>query len=76
MSAGYLNKQSMLIPSPRLPFAFFITPFERVVRYDGSQIVMSETLSTKMEIRRISKTITSKLIVLSSLWALWSFFYR
>jgi hypothetical protein len=28
-----------------------------------------------MEFRRIAKTVTSKLIVLSSGWALWSFFY-
>lgn len=58
------------------PFALLITPFERVVRNDGTQIVMAETLSTKKEVRRIAKTITSKLIVLSALWALWSFFYR
>lgn len=53
-----------------------ITPFERIVRDDGTQIVMAETLTTKKEVRRIAKTITSKLIVLSALWALWSFFYR
>lgn len=58
------------------PFALLIIPFERVVRNDGTQIVMAETLSTKKEVRRIAKTITSKLIVLSALWALWSFFYR
>lgn len=37
---------------------------------------MAETLSTKLEVKRIAKTVTSRLIVLSSLWALWSFFYR
>ncbi|KAL4886623.1 major facilitator superfamily domain-containing protein [Aspergillus karnatakaensis] len=58
-----------------LPFALLITPFERVVRSDGTKIVTSETLSTKMEIRRIAKTLTSRLIILSSGWALWSFFY-
>lgn len=58
-----------------LPFALLITPFERVIRSDGTHIVTSETLSTKEELRRIAKTITSRLIVLSSLWALWSFFY-
>ena len=36
---------------------------------------MSEKLSTKMELMRIIKTMTSGLIVLSCLWALWSFFY-
>jgi hypothetical protein len=30
----------------------------------------------KMEFRQIAKTMTSKLVVLSSGWALWSFFYR
>lgn len=53
-----------------------ITPFERVVRSDGTKIVTSETLSTKEETKRIAKTVTSRLIGLSSLWALWSFFYR
>ena len=66
----------LLISSTSLPFAFLITPFERVVRSDGTKIVMAETLSTKLEVKRIAKTVTSRLIVLSSLWALWSFFYR
>ncbi|EAU30472.1 conserved hypothetical protein [Aspergillus terreus NIH2624] len=65
----------VIIECIALPFAFLITPFEHVVRSDGTRIVTSETLSTKMEIKRIAKTITSKLIVLSGLWALWSFFY-
>lgn len=59
-----------------LPFALLIIPFERVVRSDGTKIVTAETLSTKQELRRIAKTVTSRLIMLSSLWALWSFFYR
>jgi hypothetical protein len=58
-----------------LPFALLITPFEKVVRSDGTKIVTSETLSTKMEFKRIAKTMSSKLILLSALWALWSFFY-
>ncbi|KAL4890096.1 major facilitator superfamily domain-containing protein [Aspergillus ambiguus] len=65
----------VIIECIALPFAFLITPFERVVRSDGTKIVTSETLSTKMETKRIAKTITSKLIVLSALWAFWSFFY-
>ncbi|OQE94988.1 hypothetical protein PENNAL_c0003G03156 [Penicillium nalgiovense] len=65
----------VIIECLALPFALLITPFERVVRSDGTQIVTSETLSTKMEIKRIAKTMTSRLIVLSSIWALWSFFY-
>ncbi|KAL5339843.1 major facilitator superfamily domain-containing protein [Aspergillus crustosus] len=65
----------VVIECMALPFALLITPFERVVRSDGTKIVTSETLSTKMEIRRIAKTMTSKLIMLSALWALWSFFY-
>ncbi|KAE8365746.1 major facilitator superfamily domain-containing protein [Aspergillus caelatus] len=65
----------VIIECIALPFALLITPFERVIRSDGTHIVTSETLSTKQELRRIAKTITSRLIVLSSLWALWSFFY-
>ncbi|KAB8268336.1 major facilitator superfamily domain-containing protein [Aspergillus minisclerotigenes] len=65
----------VIIECLALPFALLITPFERVIRSDGTHIVTSETLSTKEELRRIVKTITSRLIVLSSLWALWSFFY-
>lgn len=66
----------MLIAFLSLPFALLITPFERVVRSDGTRIIISETLSTKVELRRIVKTMSSKLVVLSALWALWSFFYR
>ncbi|KAL2867717.1 major facilitator superfamily domain-containing protein [Aspergillus lucknowensis] len=65
----------VVIESIALPFALLVTPFERVVRSDGTKIVTAETLSTKMEFRRIAKTVTSRLIVLSSGWALWSFFY-
>ncbi|KAJ4130471.1 hypothetical protein NW754_009524 [Fusarium falciforme] len=66
----------LIIECMALPFAFMITPFERVIRSDGTHIVTAEALSTKQEVRRIAKTMTSRLIVLSSLWALWSFFYR
>lgn len=73
------NKQNILGPLltrlSSLPFALLIIPFERVVRSDGTKIVTSETLSTKMEMKRIVKTMSSKLILLSALWALWSFFY-
>ncbi|KAJ5580664.1 hypothetical protein N7450_006965 [Penicillium hetheringtonii] len=65
----------VIIECLALPFALLIIPFERVVRSDGTKIVTAETLSTKQELRRIAKTITSRLIMLSSLWALWSFFY-
>ncbi|KAJ5997475.1 hypothetical protein N7499_006129 [Penicillium canescens] len=65
----------LIIESLALPFALLITPFERVVRSDGTRIVTAETLSTKQELKRIAKTMTSKLIMLSALWALWSFFY-
>ncbi|KAJ5747462.1 uncharacterized protein N7511_009158 [Penicillium nucicola] len=65
----------VIIESLALPFALLIAPFERVVRSDGTRIVTAETLSTKQELKRISKTMTSKLILLSALWALWSFFY-
>jgi hypothetical protein len=59
-----------------LPFAFLISPLERVVRSDGTRILMSEKLSSKAEFKLIKTTMTSKLILLSALWALWSFFYR
>jgi hypothetical protein len=36
---------------------------------------MAETLSTKREFKQILKTMTSRLILLSGIWALWSFFY-
>ncbi|RJE21794.1 hypothetical protein PHISCL_05885 [Aspergillus sclerotialis] len=65
----------VIIQCIAFPFAFMIAPFERVVRYDGSRILVSEALSTKMEIKRIAKTLSSKLIMLSGLWAFWSFFY-
>ncbi|KAM5372610.1 hypothetical protein ACJZ2D_007384 [Fusarium nematophilum] len=65
----------LIIECMALPFAFMITPFERVIRSDGTRIVTAEALSTRQEFRQIFKTITSKLIILSSIWALWSFFY-
>ncbi|RAH47484.1 MFS general substrate transporter [Aspergillus brunneoviolaceus CBS 621.78] len=65
----------VIIECIALPFALLIIPFEHVVRSDGTRIVTAETLSSRMELRRIAKTITSKLIMLSALWALWSFFY-
>ncbi|OOQ91536.1 hypothetical protein PEBR_08488 [Penicillium brasilianum] len=65
----------VIIECLALPFALLITPFERVVRSDGTKIVTAETLSTKMELRRIVKTMSSKLVMCSALWALWSFFY-
>ncbi|KAI3398515.1 hypothetical protein diail_9039 [Diaporthe ilicicola] len=58
-----------------LPFAFLISPLERVVRSDGTRIVVSEPLSTKQELKQIRITATSKLILLSCIWAFWSFFY-
>jgi hypothetical protein len=73
-SSQKLAQEPVLIPFS-LPFALLITPFERVVRSDGTRIVTAETLSTKQELKRIAKTMTSKLIMLSALWALWSFFY-
>ncbi|KAI0018225.1 MFS general substrate transporter [Xylariomycetidae sp. FL0641] len=65
----------LIIEALALPFAFLITPLERVVRSDGTRILVSEKLGTKAEFKLIKKTMTSSLIVLSALWALWSFFY-
>lgn len=53
-----------------------IAPLEKVVRSDGSKILLAETLPTKEEIKQIARTITSRLILLSGIWAFWSFFYR
>ncbi|KAK6951505.1 hypothetical protein Daesc_006026 [Daldinia eschscholtzii] len=58
-----------------LPFAFLISPLERVVRSDGTRILVSEKLTFKEEFKLIRFTMTSKLILLSALWAVWSFFY-
>ncbi|KAK6078895.1 major facilitator superfamily transporter [Seiridium cupressi] len=58
-----------------LPFAFLISPLEKVVRSDGTRILVSEKLSTKQEFRQIIRTMSSSLILLSAFWALWSFFY-
>ncbi|KAJ4415264.1 hypothetical protein N0V82_007426 [Gnomoniopsis sp. IMI 355080] len=65
----------VIIQCLALPFAFLIAPLERVVRSDGTRIVISESLSTKQEVKRIGITFTSKLILLSGIWAFWSFFY-
>ncbi|KAI0126135.1 major facilitator superfamily domain-containing protein [Xylariales sp. AK1849] len=65
----------MIIECLAFPFALLISPLERVVRSDGTRILVSEKLSTKDEFKRIRFTMTSKLILLSALWAIWSFFY-
>ncbi|OAL00668.1 MFS general substrate transporter [Phaeosphaeriaceae sp. SRC1lsM3a] len=65
----------LIIECMALPFAFLISPLERVVRSDGTRILMSEKLPTKMEVKLIKVTFTSKLILLSAMWAIWSFFY-
>ncbi|KAI1341712.1 MFS general substrate transporter [Xylariaceae sp. FL0016] len=65
----------LIIEALALPFAFLISPLEHVVRSDGTRILVSEKLGTKQEFKLIKTTMTSKLILLSALWALWSFFY-
>lgn len=65
----------LIIESLALPFAFLISPLERVVRSDGTRILVSEKLTFKQESKLIRFTMSSKLILLSALWALWSFFY-
>jgi hypothetical protein len=66
----------LIIECLALPFAFLISPLECVVRSDGTRILVSEKLRTKTEFKMIKTTMTSKLIMLSALWAIWSFFYR
>ncbi|KAI5865210.1 MFS general substrate transporter [Durotheca rogersii] len=65
----------LIIESLALPFAFLIAPLERVVRSDGTRILVSEKLTFKQEFKLIKFTMSSKLILLSALWAVWSFFY-
>lgn len=65
----------LIIEALALPFAFMISPLENVVRSDGTRILVSESIGTKQEVKKIKSTMTSKLIVLSALWAFWSFFY-
>ncbi|XDG02617.1 hypothetical protein ABKA04_002232 [Annulohypoxylon sp. FPYF3050] len=65
----------LIIESLALPFAFLISPLENVVRSDGTRILVSEKLSFKQEFKLIRFTMSSKLILLSALWAVWSFFY-
>jgi hypothetical protein len=66
----------LIIECMALPLAFLISPLERVVRSDGTRILVSEKIGTMMELKQIKFTMTSKLILLSALWAIWSFFYR
>ncbi|KAL5383396.1 hypothetical protein PMIN02_009643 [Paraphaeosphaeria minitans] len=65
----------LIIESMALPFAFLISPLENVVRSDGTRILVSERIGTKQEFQKIKVTMASKLVVLSALWAFWSFFY-
>jgi len=53
-----------------------ISPLERVVRSDGTRILVSEKIGTKQEFKLIKTTMTSSLIILSAAWAMWSFFVR
>jgi MFS family permease len=66
----------LIIECLALPFAFLISPLEKVVRSDGTRILVSEKIGTKLEFKMIKVTMTSKLILLSAFWAIWSFFYR
>ncbi|THY70220.1 MFS general substrate transporter [Aureobasidium pullulans] len=65
----------LIIECLALPFALMISPLERVVRSDGTRILVSERIGTKQEFKLIKTTMTSSLIVLSAFWAMWSFFY-
>ncbi|TLD27976.1 transmembrane transport [Venturia nashicola] len=65
----------IIIESMALPFAFLIVPLQHVVRSDGTRILFSGKLKAKEEFKLIKSTMTSKLILLSAFWAIWSFFY-
>ena len=69
-----LHRRVYYTDDHRLPFALMISPLERVVRSDGTRILVSEKVGTKQEFKLIKTTITSSLIVLSAFWAMWSFF--
>lgn len=51
----------LIIECLALPFAFLISPLERVVRSDGTKTLASEKLSTKAEFKMIKVTMTSRL---------------
>lgn len=65
----------LIIECMAFPFAFLISPLDKVVRSDGTKILVSAKLGTKAELRQIKVTMSSKLILLSGFWAIWSFFY-
>jgi hypothetical protein len=65
----------LIIECMALPFAFLISPLERVVRSDGTRILISEKIGSRAEFKLIKRTMSSKLILLSAFWAIWSFFY-
>ncbi|WVF66953.1 hypothetical protein IAT40_001696 [Kwoniella sp. CBS 6097] len=65
----------LIIESLAFPFAWLVSPLHNVVRSDGTRVRVSEPLSTREEFKRIRFTFTSKLILLSAIWAVWSFFY-
>ncbi|PWY94563.1 MFS general substrate transporter [Aspergillus sclerotioniger CBS 115572] len=65
----------IIIECLAFPFAFLIAPLEKVIRSDGTKPIMAKPLSTKDELKTLFNTITSKLVLLSALWAIWSFFY-
>ncbi|WWC73889.1 uncharacterized protein I206_107861 [Kwoniella pini CBS 10737] len=65
----------LIIECLAIPFALLISPLEHVVRSDGTKIRVSEQVGTKQEFKLIKKTWMSKLILLSAVWAFWSFFY-
>ncbi|WWC92599.1 uncharacterized protein L201_007558 [Kwoniella dendrophila CBS 6074] len=65
----------LIIECIAIPFALLISPLSHVVRGDGTRIRVTEKVGTAQEFRLIKKTWSSKLILLSALWAFWSFFY-
>ncbi|WRT63102.1 uncharacterized protein IL334_000005 [Kwoniella shivajii] len=65
----------MIIESLAFPFAWLITPLHNVVRSDGTRVRVAKRLPARDEFKLIKVTFTSKLILLSIVWAVWSFFY-
>ncbi|WWC87455.1 uncharacterized protein L201_002344 [Kwoniella dendrophila CBS 6074] len=65
----------LIIESMAFPFAWLIKPLHSVVRSDGTKVRVAARLSTREEFSFIKKTMSSKLIIYSAPWAVWSFFY-
>ncbi|WRT67029.1 uncharacterized protein IL334_003995 [Kwoniella shivajii] len=58
-----------------LPFAFGISEMKDVVRSDGTKILIPPKLSHYQEMRYILRTYSSKIILCTIIFIVWSYFY-